>query len=106
MGELDELSELDELDKLDELSQLNELDELDELDELSELGDQADQADHIYQRAPIAQSLKLSPTDRPEQVLEMLAHLKTLSICQIGAVHIIRQPLEGGEGGKPKDDDC
>ena len=26
--------------------------------------------------APIGSSLKLSPTERPEQVLEMLAHLK------------------------------
>ena len=24
----------------------------------------------------------------------------------LGAVHILRQPLEGGGGGKPKDDDC
>ena len=25
---------------------------------------------------------------------------------RVGAVHILRQPLEGGGGGKPKDDDC
>ena len=34
------------------------------------------------------------------------AMLPMYTIHCIGAVHILGQPLEGGGGGMPKDDDC